>query len=155
MSTDTMSLTFITESAEETEKLAERLGQKLKGGEIVELSSDLGGGKTTFTRGLARGAGSASHVSSPTFKISNVYKGPAFDIVHYDFYRLPDAGLIRHELMDVLDDPHTVIVVEWSDIVRDVLPASRLKVKIQTVSDSTRQIIISYDSNVQHLVKGL
>lgn len=155
MSTDTMSLTFTTDSAEETEKLAERLGQKLKGGEIIELTSDLGGGKTTFTRGLARGAGSKTHVSSPTFKISNVYKGSKFDILHYDFYRLADAGLMQHELTDVLDDPHSVIVVEWSDVVRDILPADRLKIVIRTISDSKRRIIVSYNPAVECMVRGL
>ncbi len=155
MSTDTTSLTFITESVEETEKLAERLGQRLKGGEVIELSSDLGGGKTTFTRGLARGAGSTSHVSSPTFKISNTYKAPQFDIVHYDFYRLPDAGLMQHELAEILDDQNSVVVVEWSDVVRDVLPVKRLKIAIQAISDNRRQITVSYHPDLDYTVQGL
>lgn len=68
-----MTLEIVSTSSEDTERLGERLGSKLKGGEVIELVSDLGGGKTTFVRGLARGMGSTDHVSSPTFKISNVY----------------------------------------------------------------------------------
>jgi tRNA threonylcarbamoyladenosine biosynthesis protein TsaE len=61
-------MTWQTQSIdfEHTELLAERLGKKLKGGEVIELVSDLGGGKTTFVRGLARGMGSPDHVASPT-----------------------------------------------------------------------------------------
>src|ERR1700694_1633997 len=93
-------LQFTCDSPNATELIGERLATHLKGGVVIELMSDLGGGKTTFVRGLARGLGSPDHVSSPTFKLSNVYtipvsKTPEWDRVerlyHYDFYRLPDA----------------------------------------------------------------
>ncbi len=154
MSTDTTQLTFTTESADATEKLAQRLGQRLKGGEVIELTSDLGGGKTTFTRGLVLGSGSSSHVSSPTFKISNTYKAPKFDIIHYDFYRLPDAGLMRHELADILGDSHVVIVVEWADAVRHVLPEQRLIIQIASSGESTRTITFSYPASLGYLYIG-
>lgn len=130
------------------------MGKALKGGEVIELSSDLGGGKTTFTRGLVRGTGSTSHVSSPTFKISNLYKGPHFDIMHYDFYRLAEAGLMKHSLVDELDDPRTVTVVEWSDVVSDVLPKSRLKIAISTTSETGRSISITYPQELAYLVQA-
>lgn len=71
-------------SSDATEKLAEQLGKNLRGGEVIELVSDLGGGKTTFVRGLARGAGSSNHVASPTFTISRVYKVKAPELTHSD-----------------------------------------------------------------------
>lgn len=152
MSIDTTSQTLTTSSAEETEKLAEQLGQKLRGGEVIELTSDLGGGKTTFTRGLARGADSTSHVSSPTFKISNTYKAPKFDIIHYDLYRLPDAGLMQHELAEDIGDPQKVMVIEWSDVVRDVLPEKRLNIAMQTTGETTRNIMISCPKELSYLM---
>lgn len=134
--------------------MAEQVGQKLKGGEVIEIISDLGGGKTTFARGLARGAGSTSHVSSPTYKISNIYKAQKFDIVHYDFYRLPEAGLMRHELAEVLGDPHSVIVVEWSDVLQDVLPKERLYISIKSVDENTRSIEFRTPKSLDYLTKS-
>ena len=69
----TQELKLSSNNAEQTELIAVAIGKRLRGGEMIELVSDLGGGKTTFTRGLARGAGSSDVVSSPTFTISKVY----------------------------------------------------------------------------------
>src|SRR3989344_5721785 len=94
----------LSTSSAETENLASKIGRALKGGELIELVSDLGGGKTTFVRGLAKGMGSRDHVSSPTFTICNTYKvkskssHAAQELWHFDFYRLHEAGLIEHEL---------------------------------------------------------
>lgn len=138
-----------------TEQLAERLGRALKGSEVIELVSDLGGGKTTFVRGLARGIGSKDHVSSPTFKISNVYKGQNLTLWHYDFYRLPDAGLMAHELHDALEDPKGVIIIEWSDVVEHVLPAKRLTIKLSATDENSRHITINYPESLKYLVDKL
>lgn len=144
-----------SENSEDSEKIAAMLGGNLRGGEFIELVSDVGGGKTTFTRGLARGAGSTDHVSSPTFTISHIYKTPKFDVYHFDFYRLHEAGLIQHELEDVLNDPKIVVVVEWSDVVAHVLPEERLKVQIKTVSESQRKLELECPASLQYLLNGL
>lgn len=138
-----MKQTHVTRSAEETEAIGESLGAHLKGGEVIELTSDVGGGKTTFTRGLARGAGSKDRVASPTFTISKVYEAPQFAIHHFDFYRLPEAGLIQHELEDVLGDPHIVVVMEWSDVVAGVLPEKTIHIHIQNSGEHERTITIN------------
>ena len=108
MSTEGTWLTNSTssDSAEATELLGERLGKSLRGGEVIELVSDLGGGKTTFVRGLARGAGSHDKVASPTFTISKTYVTDGYEIHHFDFYRLNDAGIVADELAEVVGDPH-------------------------------------------------
>lgn len=135
--------------------LAAKIGKNLKGGECIELISDVGGGKTTFTKGLAHGAGSRSHVSSPTFTISKVYKAAKFNIVHFDFYRLQDAGLIEYEIEEAVFDTKTVIVVEWSDVVKHVLPEHRLRVKLSSLSEHTRRIEFAYPPNLDYLVKDI
>lgn len=117
-----------TETPADTEAVAERLGRALKGGETIELISDLGGGKTTFVRGLARGVGSKDAVASPTFTISRVYTSDAHTIYHFDFYRLSEPGLMVAELSEALHDPEDIVVVEWGEVVRDVLPDRRLTV---------------------------
>jgi tRNA threonylcarbamoyladenosine biosynthesis protein TsaE len=127
-------------SSEQTEQLAERLGRALKGGEVIELVSDLGGGKTTFVRGLARGAGSTDKVASPTFTISKVYNTKRFAIHHFDFYRLGEAGIVANELAEVAGDPNVVVVVEWGDVARHVLPADRLTITITQNAEGVRTL---------------
>lgn len=140
-----------------TEQIAERIAHRLKGGEVIELSSDLGGGKTTFVRGLARGIGSSDRVASPTFTISKVYKGKKFELHHFDFYRLSDAGLMRYELQDLVGDPDVVIVTEWGGVVGDALPAERLSIVIERVKDAEhkRQLICTLPDSLAYLVEGL
>src|ERR1700679_221405 len=99
---------------EETIGLAAAIGGRLRGGEVIELASDLGGGKTTFVRGLAQGAGSGDTVSSPSFTLTNQYEAGDLTIYHFDFYRLLEAGIVRDELAEVLADPQAVVVVEWA-----------------------------------------
>jgi tRNA threonylcarbamoyladenosine biosynthesis protein TsaE len=124
-----------TRTPEGTETIAERLGAALKGGEVLELISDLGGGKTTFVRGLARGAGSKDVVGSPTFTISRVYKVGQKTIRHYDFYRLSEPGLMAAELSESAGDADDIVVVEWGNVVQDVLPIDRVQVTFEQAED--------------------
>lgn len=142
-------------SSEATEQLAERLGKSLKGGEIIELISDLGGGKTTFVRGLARGAGSTDRVASPTFTISRVYEAGSLEIHHFDFYRLGEAGLIAEELSEVISEPNVVTVVEWADIVKDVLPAKRFSVVLEKTPTDGRVITFRAPESLEYLMKAV
>lgn len=122
---------------------------------MIELVSDLGGGKTTFVRGLARGAGSSDRVASPTFTISRVYEAGNKDIHHFDFYRLGEAGLIGEELAEVLHDPHIVTVVEWADIVKDVLPRKRLTITINKTPTDGRDITFRAPESLDYLIKAV
>lgn len=144
-----------TKTAEQTIELGRTIGAKLRGGECIELISDVGGGKTTFVRGLAEGAKSKNHVSSPTFTISKVYKTPKFDIVHFDFYRLGEAGLIENEIEEAVYDSSSVIVVEWSDIVKHVLPEDRLIIKISPINEYKREIDLHVDPKLSYLIEQI
>lgn len=117
--------------------------------------SDLGGGKTTFVRGLARGAGSTDKVASPTFTISREYETSRFVIAHFDFYRLAEAGIVADELAEVIGDPNRVAVVEWGEIVHDVLPADRLTISIRMVSEEARELTFEYPDTLGYLLEGL
>lgn len=146
---------IFSESAEQTEILAESIGRALRGGEVIELVSDLGGGKTTFTRGLARGAGSSDHVSSPTFTISQMYEAPHFSLYHFDFYRLHEPGLIEHELAESVDQPYAVTVVEWAEKLQHVLPDNRLTIHIKHAANGGRELTLRYPDSLQYLVEGV
>jgi tRNA threonylcarbamoyladenosine biosynthesis protein TsaE len=127
----------------------------LKGGECIELVSDIGGGKTTFVRGLARGFGSQDHVASPSFTISRVYKSTKGEIHHFDFYRLDDPGLAGHEVAEALADPVVVVVAEWADRVAGVMPPIRLAISINNTSETKRSIIFTADDSLSYLLEGI
>lgn len=146
--------TWRTESTglEATLDLAGKIGRKMRGGEVIELVSDLGGGKTAFVRGLAAGMGSQDKVHSPSFTISNQYRAKDLTLYHFDFYRLQQPGIMKDELEEVLADPQAAVVVEWADIIEDVLPVERLTVRIRTKSETGREFRFEYPDSLQYLV---
>jgi tRNA threonylcarbamoyladenosine biosynthesis protein TsaE len=141
-------------SSSATSALAEALGRNCRGGEIFELISDLGGGKTTFVQGLAKGLDSPDQVNSPTFMIERVYKG-RLELHHFDFYRLGEAGLVGQELAEVIDDTTVVTAIEWGEVVHDVLPSERVNIKLERTGDESRHIKIEYPVSLQYLMDGI
>lgn len=137
--------------------LAGRLGRNLRGGEVIELCSDLGGGKTTFTRGLVRGAGSGDVVASPTFMLHKHYESPNFAIEHFDFYRLNEPGQVANALEENIADKSAVVLVEWGDSVKHVLPSRRARIVIDRTrtSEEDREISITCPKNLAYLLRGL
>lgn len=136
---------MIIEVASETatKELGEKLGKRLKGGEVFQLVGDVGAGKTTFVKGLAKGLSVDDEVQSPSFTISRVYDGrDNLQLVHYDFYRLTDAGIMANELSEMVNDPQTITVVEWADIVEGVLPSGHFTISITAPSETTRAITV-------------
>ncbi|MBN1443066.1 MAG: tRNA (adenosine(37)-N6)-threonylcarbamoyltransferase complex ATPase subunit type 1 TsaE [Planctomycetes bacterium] len=136
-----------TSSPEESFDLARRLGELLRGGEVVALVGDLGSGKTTFTRGLACGLACPQYqkVNSPTYVLEQIYEGRV-PLHHYDAYRLEGGGdLLALGFLERLDGQR-VVVLEWADRVGDCLPPARLLVEIEPVaggSPSSRRIRFS------------
>lgn len=121
---------------------------------MIELVSDLGGGKTTFVRGLVRGMGSSDTVASPTFTISKLYRAGNKEVHHFDFYRLQEAGIVADELAEVAGDPTAVTIVEWSDIVQHVLPKERLTINITQDPDGNRLLSLQADEAVSYLLEA-
>src|SRR3989344_6679511 len=140
-------------SSDETEDIAEKIGRNVRGGEVIELVSDVGGGKTAFVRGLAEGMGSPDKVSSPTFTISKVYNAGKLKLLHFDFYRLHEAGLIEHELAETINHPENVIVIEWGDIVQGVLPLERMTINIKTTGATNRELNFVFPESLEYLLK--
>jgi len=117
----------------------------------------LGGGKTTFTRGLVRGLGSSDKVSSPSFTLNKIYKAKDLEIHHFDFYRLSRPGVVSDQLEESLQNPRVITVVEWSDIVRGVLSDERLVIEFKPVADDPdeREINITYSDKYASIIKEL
>jgi tRNA threonylcarbamoyladenosine biosynthesis protein TsaE len=113
-----------------------RLGERFRGGETVELVGDVGAGKTTLVKGMGQGLAIDDDVQSPSFTISRVYQArDDLELHHYDFYRLSDAGVMRYELAESINDPTTVTVVEWGGTVQDVLPSDHCLIRIDYRAD--------------------
>jgi tRNA threonylcarbamoyladenosine biosynthesis protein TsaE len=120
----------ISRSAAATRRLGERLGERLRPGDVVALLGELGAGKTQFVRGLCRGAGVPdAEVSSPTFAIVATYRG-RLTVNHADLYRIGDEDELHATgFHDLVGGPGAT-VVEWADRVPGALPRERLEIRL-------------------------
>ena len=127
-----------TASAEETEAIAARLAMRLRPGDVVTVSGELGTGKTTFVRGAARALGVHAPVTSPTFTIGHLYEGDVA-VSHLDLYRF--SGVSPAEWADL--EPYfeeTVAFVEWPEAGLDALPPARVSVRLEHAGGDDRRI---------------
>jgi tRNA threonylcarbamoyladenosine biosynthesis protein TsaE len=135
---------IITESPDDTKLFAQRLSHLLQGREVIELVSDLGGGKTTFTQGLAAGLGFKGPVTSPTFTLSQIYQLPGQrELHHYDLYRLGEAGVVGFELGEDIGQEGIITVIEWGAVARDIMPADRLTITFNVTAENARQLVLT------------
>lgn len=137
MSKETISL----ENENETKKFAGEFAKKLKQGDVIELAGDLGSGKTFFARTLSEALG-AKGVSSPSFVIKNEYKGAEFPIMHFDFYRLENPRIVNEELKEDLLNRDSLVIIEWADSVKGVLPDERYKIRFKVTGNNSRELTI-------------
>lgn len=134
-------LSIITKSPEETARIGMMLGALLKAGDIVCLQGELGAGKTCFAKGVARGMGIESPVTSPTFTLVNEYHGE-LTLYHLDVYRLNGPFEMDDLGYEEFFYGEGVTLVEWAERVREVLPEERLEVLINrdTEGEDFREI---------------
>lgn len=124
---------------------AKKLGKDCPLPAVFELIGDVGAGKTTFVRAFAQGLGIKEPVTSPSFSISNRYsfrydsKTPA-ELIHYDFYRLDDPGLMSYELEEALSSSNSVVMIEWGDSIKTLLPDNARTISIKALDDGSREI---------------
>ncbi|MBE1557022.1 tRNA (adenosine(37)-N6)-threonylcarbamoyltransferase complex ATPase subunit type 1 TsaE [Sporosarcina limicola] len=132
-----MNKELIVHSVEETERLAEQLAELLTPPDVITLEGDLGAGKTTFTKALARGLGITRTVNSPTFTIIKQYVGKyAFN--HLDVYRL--AGSDEDLGWDELFYGDAISVIEWAHLIEEDLPKERLEIRFVHNGENKRTI---------------
>jgi tRNA threonylcarbamoyladenosine biosynthesis protein TsaE len=144
-------LVVATASAEETEALAGRLAARLRVGDVVTISGELGTGKTTFVRGAARALGVTQPVTSPTFTVGHRYQG-AVDVSHLDLYRF--SGLSPAEWGDFepyFDD--AIVFVEWPEAGADALPTARVAVRLEHAGGDDRRVELVADETA--LLEGI
>jgi tRNA threonylcarbamoyladenosine biosynthesis protein TsaE len=136
--------TFLSHSAAETIQYARTLAAKLKPGDVLALTGDLGSGKTTFIKGIAAGLGLADtdQVKSPTFALMHIYPSK-IKLYHFDLYRLEKES----ELHDIgfeeyVNDPSAISCVEWAEKAGNLIPERIIKVSIRLNSSQTRNITV-------------
>jgi tRNA threonylcarbamoyladenosine biosynthesis protein TsaE len=117
-----------------------KLGETLVAPAVLELLGDVGAGKTTLTRGIAEGLGVKEAITSPSFTISKEYRGSKYRLVHYDFYRLADPGIMSEDLDEAISDPSAITIVEWGESIRNILPEDRKRIEIKYIDEETREI---------------
>lgn len=144
-----MSGTGVTEvveskSAEETEALGARIAARLRPGDLVLLSGDLGSGKTTLIRGACRALGVTEPVTSPTFTIGQRYGGGRLPVSHLDLYRLADLEGEDPALLEDYLGPDAVAFVEWPDAGSERLGRPAVRVRLAHESEERRRIEVDW-----------
>lgn len=130
-------------SSQEMIRLGEEFAKELTSPVAIELIGDVGAGKTTFTQGLAKGLGITEEITSPSFTISKRYALPkGGELVHYDFYRLNDVGIMRDELAETLSEEGNIVIVEWAGEVADLLEAGSFRIHFTMLENGAREVEI-------------
>ena len=125
-----------THSEEETRRLGERLGGRLRAGDVVLLSGELGAGKSVLARGIARGMGVAGPVPSPTFVLMTVNRGARLPLYHMDLYRLEDARALWESGLEEYIGGDGVAVIEWPERALEAMPAKHLAIELSRGGDA-------------------
>jgi tRNA threonylcarbamoyladenosine biosynthesis protein TsaE len=132
---------YLANSEEDTERLAARLADMFIPGTVITLDGDLGAGKTRFSQAVARAIGVTDTVNSPTFTLIKEYEGTRFPFYHMDVYRisLEEAGDLG---LDEYFYGEGVTLVEWAELIAELLPKDRLAVRIEYRGERERTFFL-------------
>ena len=139
----------VTHNRTQTLAVAKQLARRLRGGEVLALSGELGAGKTTFVQGLAQGLGIRHTVTSPTFLLMRVYpirkKGAAIkQLVHIDCYRIKSPQAIKAiGALEYFGKSATVVAIEWPEKIKGLLPRQAVKILLRLGKQDTHREIIT------------
>ena len=131
-------------SEDETIELAQNIESEKFPNMVICLEGDLGSGKTVFAKAFAKANGINENITSPTFNIIKEYDGE-LKLYHMDVYRLSD---VKQDLgITEYFTKRGVCIIEWSDLIEDILPKNRLDIRIKIIDEDTRQFIITPHGN--------
>lgn len=137
-----MKIELITNSANDTIEFGKSVARAVEKGAVISLVGDLGAGKTTFTKGIARGLGIMDNVTSPTFTILNEYAGEEKKLYHFDFYRIEDPDeLVELGFEDYFPSTDGLTIVEWVEKAPSVLPKQYYQITFEKIDDDKRRIV--------------
>jgi tRNA threonylcarbamoyladenosine biosynthesis protein TsaE len=132
-----MRIELLAPTPEDTRAIGEALSPLLRAGDALALTGELGAGKTTMVHGVASGLGFGGTVASPTFTLVREYRGGRLAVLHADVYRLDRMqDVIDLGLEEALAEEHSVLAVEWGDVVEALLPPDHLVVELTVDGDT-------------------
>ncbi|MDR0876184.1 MAG: tRNA (adenosine(37)-N6)-threonylcarbamoyltransferase complex ATPase subunit type 1 TsaE [Clostridiales Family XIII bacterium] len=125
-----------------------RLGGELAPGAVIALTGELGAGKTTLAKGIARGLGITDEITSPTFTLINEYTSGRLPLYHFDVYRLGESDEAVAGLEDLGYEEYFfssgVTIVEWADLIETLLPENAIRITLSYGADAdTREVSVS------------
>ena len=133
----------ITDSEDDTINMGIELSAYIEKGDIIALHGDLGSGKTTLTKGIMKGLGYTSPVTSPTYTLINEYNSLK-NVIHIDCYKESDLGIwISLGLNDYINNRNNIIIIEWPEILVGMLPDDTINLKLIHISQNKRNISLS------------
>lgn len=141
-----MKIVYITESAEETERLGIEIGKRAVYGDVIALRGELGSGKTALTRGIAEGLGVTEEITSPTFSLMEIHEGEKI-LYHFDLYRIEDDREFNNLCFEEYWENNGVSVIEWAERAGSRLPERRIDINIDYISSTERRITVEYPDN--------
>mgnify|MGYP004704282779 CR=1 FL=1 len=148
---------FIVDSVNKTMHIGRQLGSLVNKGDILCLTGDLGTGKTHISKGIAEGLGIDEHITSPTFNIVNEYHSGRLTLYHFDVYRIGCSEEMYDIGFDEYIDSQGVCIIEWANIIEDILPEEYLKIEL-LYKETGREMILTpvgekYEKIVEELTK--
>ena len=149
-----MDFKYTSRSENDTRELAENIESEKFPGMVICLYGELGSGKTLFVKGFAKALGIVDDITSPTFNIVKEYLDGEAELYHMDVYRVED----NYESVGIEDyfKRDGVTIIEWADIIEDILPNERLDISIQIVDENTRVLTLTpYGEKYEELCRSV
>lgn len=135
-----MQYKLTTYSEDETIEIAQNIESEKFPNMVICLVGDLGSGKTLFTKAFAQALGITDNITSPTFNIIKEYDNAEMKLFHMDVYRLSD---INQDIgIEEYFTKRGVCIIEWADLIEDILPKNRLDIRFKILDENTRQLVI-------------
>ncbi len=143
---------FFLENEKFTEKIGQKIGKRLFPGAIICLNGDLGAGKTTITKSIAKAMEIDDDITSPTFNIVNEYTDGKLLLYHFDVYRISSSEEMYEIGFEEYINSDGVCIIEWSNLIEDILPEERLellltyegegrKISMNPIGDKYKKIV--------------
>lgn len=149
-----MEYKFVSKSIDDTIAFAENLESEKFPGMVICLNGELGTGKTVFVKGFAKALGIKDNITSPTFNIIKEYYSGEAPLYHMDVYRLEVSH--NNFIFDDYFDGEGISIIEWAEIIADVLPDERLEINFKFVDENTRVLNIkTYGKKYDDLINSV
>lgn len=140
-----MKKVYISKSVEDTQNIAKELAKtalEKKSTVVVGLQGELGGGKTTFLQGFAKGLGVKDKILSPTFVIFKKFKAKGRTFYHFDCYRVNAEEILELGFEDIVSNDKNIITIEWANNIKEIMPKNTIWIDFKFIDEETRKVII-------------